>query len=73
MQLFNLPALGNRLEPLDRLIVIDDGKLWPFAFEEIEAASHGMRHNENIGEDDRRIEIEPSKRLERHFGGISGV
>ena len=32
-----------------------------------------MRHDQNIGKQDRRIEIEPPERLQRHFARQLGI
>ncbi len=40
----------------------------PFAFDELDPLPERIRHDQNVGEDDGRVEIEPSQRLQRYFG-----
>ena len=41
----------------------------PFALDELDLLPKGIGHDQNVGEDDRRVEVEPAQGLERYFGG----
>ena len=45
----------------------------PFAFCEVQAQSHGIGHGKDVGEQDRRVEIETLQWLQRNFAGQLGV
>ena len=44
-------------------------QLGAFADQEFNLAAERQRHNQNIGKQNRRVEAEPSHRLQRYLGG----
>ncbi len=46
---------------------------WPFACLEIQPKTHGVRHGEDVGEQDRRIQRVALKRLKGDFTGQFGI
>ncbi len=48
-------------------------ELGAFAIGEIQAQSHGVRHGQDVGKQNRGIQRETVKRLQRDFGGVIGI
>ncbi len=50
------------------------GKPRPLAFDEAQIRAEGLGHQQDVGEEDRRVEVVAADRLQRHLGGeIGGV
>ena len=48
-------------------------QLRPFALDIVQRPAQRMRHHQDVGEQDRRVQPVAADRLQRHFGGQSGV
>ena len=57
------------IEPGQVLAVPQRLEFWPFALDERNLLSERIRDDQNIGEDDCCVEIEPAQGLERYFCG----
>src|SRR4029079_11005022 len=57
------------VEPCQILAVPYRLELRPLALDELDLLPEGIGHDEDIGEDDGSVEIEPAQGLERYLGG----
>ena len=60
------------LQPLDP-VGIDRLELRPLALDEGDLAAERQRNDQDVGEEDRRVEVEPFDRLQRYLGGELGI
>ena len=67
---FEFAEIGQRRKRRDFLRRIQRIKPRTFAGLEAHRTSERVGNDENVGEDDRGIEIEPADRLQRNLGGI---
>ena len=57
------------VEPFQILAVLVSAPAWTLAFDEFDLLPERIGDDQNVGEDDGRVESEPAHRLERYFGG----
>ena len=58
------PLFGRSpVEPRQFLAVPDWLELWSFAFNELDLLPERIRDDEDVGEDDGRVEVEPAQGL----------
>ena len=63
------PGTGfSRVEPRQPLAAPHRLELRAFALDELDLLAESVGHHQNIGKDDRRIEIEPAQGLKRYVG-----
>ena len=64
----------EQLQPIDVRGVVDRPlDLRPFALDEIEGQSHRLERQQQIGEQDGRVDVDAADRLQRDFGGEVGL